>query len=53
MLGLLLLISLFALGCGSNSNNKSTTPASQVVNMTITGTSGSITQSSVVAITVN
>jgi len=53
ILGLLLLISLFALGCGSSSNNKPTTPASQVVNMTITGTSGSITQSSVVAITVN
>ncbi len=45
--------SMFALGCGSSSNNKPTTPASQVVNMTITGTSGSITQSSVVAITVN
>ena len=53
LLGLLLLISMFALGCGSSSNNKPTTPASQVVNMTITGTSGSITQSSVVAITVN
>jgi uncharacterized protein (TIGR03118 family) len=53
LLGLLLFISLFALGCGSNSNNKPTTPVSQVVNLTVTGTSGSITQSSVVAITIN
>jgi uncharacterized protein (TIGR03118 family) len=53
LLGLLLVISLFALGCGSNSNNKATTPVSQVVNLTVTGTSGSLTQSSVVAITVN
>ena len=43
MLGLLLLISLFALGCGSSSNNKPTTPASQVT-LTVTGTSGALSQ---------
>ena len=52
LLGLLLLLSLIAIGCGGSSNNKPTTSASQV-NLTITGTSGAITHSSVVAITVN
>jgi uncharacterized protein (TIGR03118 family) len=51
LLGLLIIISMFALGCGSSSSNKPT-PASQV-NLTVTGTSGSIIQSSVVAITIN
>ena len=50
VLGVLLVMSLFALGCGS-SNNKST-PTSQV-NLTVTGTSGSITHSTVVGINVN
>jgi len=50
-LGLLLLISLIALGCGGGSNNK----PGQVsqVNLMVTGTSGSISHSSVVAITIN
>jgi uncharacterized protein (TIGR03118 family) len=52
-LGLLLLVSIFSVGCGSNSNNKPTTPVSQAVNLTVKGTSGSITQSSVVAVTIN
>jgi hypothetical protein len=52
-LGLLLLVSIFSVGCGSNSNNSPTTPASKAVNLTVTGTSGSLTQSSVVAVTVN
>jgi len=51
-LGLLLLVSLFAVGCGSNSNNKPTTTVNQV-NLIVTGTSGSITHSSVVAVTIN
>jgi hypothetical protein len=52
ILGLLLLVSLFSLGCGgSNSNNK---PAStSQTNLTVTGTSGAISHSSVVAITIN
>ena len=52
-LGLLLLVSIFSVGCGSNSNNSPTMPVSQAVNLTVTGTSGSLTQSSVVAITIN
>jgi len=40
MLGLLLLVSLFALGCGG-SNSKQTTMGSQVT-LTVTGTSGSL-----------
>ncbi|MGP0098561.1 MAG: TIGR03118 family protein [Terriglobales bacterium] len=50
VLGLLLLISLFAVGCGSSS--KAQAPASQVTLM-VTGTSGSITHSSAVTININ
>jgi uncharacterized protein (TIGR03118 family) len=50
LLGLLLLVSLFALGCGSSS--KQTTAASQVA-LTVTGTSGSLHHSAPVTITVN
>jgi uncharacterized protein (TIGR03118 family) len=49
-LGLLLLVSLFALGCGGSSSNK---PAISQINMTVTGTSGSLQHSSVVAVTIN
>jgi len=52
ILGLLLLISLFALGCGSSSNNKPTTPASQVT-LTVTGTSGALSNTAPVTITIN
>ncbi len=50
VLGLLLLISMFALGCGSGS--KGQTPASQVTLM-VTGTSGSLSHSPPVTITIN
>jgi hypothetical protein len=50
VLGLLLLVSMFALGCGSSS--KGQTPASQVT-LTVTGTSGSLSQSTPVTITIN
>jgi hypothetical protein len=50
LLGLLLLISLFAIGCGSSS--KGSTTASQVTVM-VTGTSGSLTHSTPVTITIN
>jgi uncharacterized protein (TIGR03118 family) len=50
VLGLLLVISMFALGCGSNS--KGQTPASQVT-LTVTGTSGSISHSTPVSVTIN
>jgi uncharacterized protein (TIGR03118 family) len=49
-LGLLLLISLFAIGCGSSS--KSQTPPSQVTVM-VTGTSGSLSHSTPVTITIH
>ena len=50
VLGALLLISLFALGCGNSS--KGQTPASQVT-LTVTGTSGSLHQTTPVTITIN
>jgi hypothetical protein len=49
-LGVLLLVCFFAIGCGGGSSNK---PATSQVNMTITGTSGALQHSSVVAITIN
>jgi uncharacterized protein YcfL len=47
---LLLLISMFAVGCGSSS--KGQTPPSQVTVM-VTGTSGSLSHSTPVTITIN
>jgi hypothetical protein len=52
VLGLLLFISLFALGCGSNSSNNPQVPQTQT-NLMVTGTSGSISHTSAVAVTVN
>jgi uncharacterized protein (TIGR03118 family) len=49
-LGVLLLVCFFAIGCGGGSSNK---PATSQVNMTVTGTSGALQHSSVVAITIN
>jgi hypothetical protein len=53
VLGLLLLVSLFALGCGGSNSNKQTTPVSQQVRVMVTGTSGSLSQSTAVTVTVN
>jgi uncharacterized protein (TIGR03118 family) len=50
VLGVLLLVSMFALGCGGSS--KGQTPASQVT-LTVTGTSGSLSHSTPVTITIN
>jgi hypothetical protein len=52
VLGSLLFISLFALGCGSTSNNKPQVSQTQT-NVMVTGTSGSISHTSAVAITIN
>jgi uncharacterized protein (TIGR03118 family) len=51
LLGLLLVVSLFALGCGSS--NKPTTPVAQQVTVMVTGTSGALSQSAAVTVTVN
>lgn len=50
MLGLLLLVSMFVLGCGSNS--KGQPPVSQA-NVMVTGTSGAITHTAALSVTVN
>jgi uncharacterized protein (TIGR03118 family) len=53
--GLLLVITLFSLmavGCGGSSNAQTPQPGSQVT-LTVTGTSGAITQSAPVTITIN
>ena len=51
LLGLLLLASLFALGCGG-SNSKGQTPASQVT-LTVTGTSGALSHTTPLTININ
>jgi hypothetical protein len=54
LLGLLLFVSLFALGCGSSSTNSTTpTPSSQQVTVMVTGTSGSLSQSAAVTVSIN
>jgi hypothetical protein len=59
ILGLLVcvsLFSLFAVGCGSTSSSNTQTPAStpaSQVTLTVTGTSGAITQSTPVTVTIN
>jgi uncharacterized protein (TIGR03118 family) len=52
-LGLLLLASLFTLGCGSSSSKPQTTPAGSQVTLMVTGTSGSLSHSTAVTITVH
>ena len=56
VLGLLLFISVFSLlavGCGGNSNAQTSQASATQVTLTVTGTSGAITQSVPVAITIN
>jgi uncharacterized protein (TIGR03118 family) len=50
LLGLLLIISLFAIGCGSSSKGQ---PSPSQVTVMVTGTSGSLTHSTPVTITIN
>jgi hypothetical protein len=51
-LSLLLLISLFTLGCGGGNSNQPTTAASQVTLM-VTGTSGSLSHTTPVTVAIN
>jgi uncharacterized protein (TIGR03118 family) len=53
LLGMLLLISLFALGCGGGSSTNTPATSAQQVTVMVTGTSGSLVQSTPVSVTVN
>jgi uncharacterized protein (TIGR03118 family) len=55
LLGLLLVVSLFAVGCSSGSKAATTPPttAAQQVTLMVTGTSGALTQTAAVTVTVN
>ena len=53
LLGLLLVVSLSALGCGGSNSNKQTTPVGQQVTVKVTGTSGALSQSAAVTVTIN
>jgi len=53
LLGLLLFVSLFALGCGSSSNSNTSMPSSQQVTVMVTGTSGSLSQTAAVTVSIN
>ena len=52
LLGLVLLASLFTLACGGSNSNNQPAPPSQVTVM-VTGTSGSLSQTAAVTVTVN
>jgi hypothetical protein len=52
VLGLVLVISLFAIGCGSSGSNKTTPPPAQV-NVMVTGTSGAISHTAAIAVTIH
>jgi hypothetical protein len=54
--GILLVISMFSLlavGCGGSSKAQTSPPAGSPITLTVTGTSGAITQSAPVTITIN
>jgi hypothetical protein len=56
VLALLLVISMFSLlavGCGGSSKAQTSPPAGSPITLTVTGTSGAITQSAPVTITIN
>lgn len=55
LLGMLLIVSLFAVGCGggSSSSTNQSTPTAQQVTVMVTGTSGSLSQSAPITVTVN
>jgi uncharacterized protein YcfL len=49
--GLLLVVSLLTLGCGSNSTTP--TPPSQQTTVMVTGTAGSLSQTAAVTVSIN
>jgi uncharacterized protein (TIGR03118 family) len=53
LLGLLLFVSLFALGCGGGSNSTTPPPSSQQTTVMVTGTSGSLSQTAAVTVSIN
>jgi hypothetical protein len=54
LLGLLLFVSLFALGCGGGkSTNASTTTTGSQANLMVTGTSGSLSHTAAVTVHIN
>jgi uncharacterized protein (TIGR03118 family) len=53
LLGLVLFVSLFALGCGSSNSNNQPAPSSQQTTVMVTGTSGSLSQSAAVTVSIN
>jgi len=53
VLGLLLLVSLFALGCGGGNSSMTQTPANSQVTLMVTGTSGAISHTTPVTITID
>jgi uncharacterized protein (TIGR03118 family) len=53
VLGSLLLLSLFALGCGGGSSSKPQTPLTSQVTLMVTGTSGTLSHTTPVTVTIN
>ena len=53
ILGLLLLVTIFALGCGSSSTSPKAQPPAAQTTLMVTGTAGSLSQSIPVTITIN
>ena len=52
LLGLLVASSLFTLGCGGSSKQSQSTPTGSQVNLMVTGTSGSLSHSTAITVTV-
>ena len=53
LLGLMLFVSLFALGCGSSSSTKQPAPSSQQTTVMVTGTSGSLSKTAAVTVSIH
>jgi hypothetical protein len=52
-LGLLLVVSLFTLGCGGGNSSMTQTPSNSQVTLMVTGTSGTISHTTPVTVTIN